>query len=165
MLVSELSQKLNCASSWEEFVEQVRGKSYLAQDVGCLPHAAGPYLQQIRDQGVAVNMDDPPWDNDRLSACAEHGPHPSAAMHRDFLRYEYADFIEAGFWVVLPLEQILALDKDVWLSPLAIKDEHNRRPRVLVDHTYFGINQHMVKDLPPEVMQFGGTLPRIMWIL
>jgi len=46
-LVSELSQKLNCASSWEEFVEQVRGKSYLAQDVGCLPHTAGPYLQQI----------------------------------------------------------------------------------------------------------------------
>jgi hypothetical protein len=70
-----------------------------------------------------------------------------------------------GVLVVLLLEQIRALNKDVWLSPLAIKDEHNRCPRVLVDHTYFGINQHMVKDLPPEVMQFSGTLPRIMWIL
>jgi hypothetical protein len=48
------------------------------------------------------------------------------------------------------LEQILALNKDVRLSPLAIKDEHN---------------QHTVKDLPPQVMQFGGVLPRIMWIL
>lgn len=63
------------------------------------------------------------------------------------------------------MEQILALNKDVRLSPLAVKDEHNQRPWVLVDHTYFSINQHTVKDLPPQVMQFRGALPRIMWIL
>ena len=34
-----------------------------------------------------------------------------------------ADFIEAGFWVVLPLEQVQALDQDLWLSLLAVKDE------------------------------------------
>jgi hypothetical protein len=110
-------------------------------------------------------MDDLPWDSDKLYECAERGPHPSATKHRDFLRDECADFIEAGFWVVLPLELVLALGKDVRLSPMAVKEEHNRRPRVLVDHTYFGVNEHTVRELPPEVMQFGGALPRIMWLL
>jgi hypothetical protein len=76
-----------------------------------------------------------------------------------------ADFIDAGFWVVLPLQQVRALGKDMRLSPLAVKDEVNRRPRVLVDHTWFGINEHTINELPPEVMQFGGALPRILWLL
>jgi hypothetical protein len=146
-------------------VDQVRGKSYLAEDVGHLPHTAASYLQKIRDQGVAVNVDDPPWDDDWISQCTERGPHPSAAMYRDLMCDEYADFIKSGFWVVLPLEQVLALKKDVRFSPLAVKDEQNWQPRVLVDHTYFGVNEHTIKELPSKVMQFGGALARIMWIL
>jgi hypothetical protein len=47
-------------------------------------------------------------------------------IHCDFLRDEYADFIEAGFWVVLPLEQVRELDKDLRLSPIAVKEERDR---------------------------------------
>jgi hypothetical protein len=36
---------------------------------------------------------------------------------------------------------------------------------MLVDHTYIGVNEHTVRKLPPKVMQFGGALPRIMWLL
>ena len=36
---------------------------------------------------------------------------------------------------------------------------------MLVDHTWFGVNEHTVMELPPEVMQFGGALPRILWLL
>jgi hypothetical protein len=36
---------------------------------------------------------------------------------------------------------------------------------VLVDHTWFRVNEHTVTELPPEVMQFGGALPRILWLL
>ena len=69
-----------------------------------------------------------------------------------------ADFINAGFWVILPLEQVRSLGKDFHLSPVAIKEEVNCRPQVIVDHTWFRVNEHTVVELPSEVMQFGGAL-------
>ena len=165
-LVHSLSQKLARAPSWREFVNKVRGKSYLSAGIGDIPHTARTYLQQLRDQGIQVRLDDPPWDAKRITANAQRGTHPSATVHRHFLRGEFADFIEAGFWVVLPLKQLRTLPGgDLRLSPMAVKEEFNRRPRVLVDHTWFGVNEHTLPDLPKEVMQFGGTLPRLLWLL
>ena len=97
-------------------------------------------------------MGDPPWTAKHIQSCVQCGPHPSANLHHDFLHDEYADFIEAGFWVVLPLAQVQALNKDPCLSPMAIKVEHNRHPRVIIDHTWFGVNDHTIPDLPREVM-------------
>ena len=34
-----------------------------------------------------------------------------------------------------------------------------------MDHTWFGVNDHTVVELPPEVMQFGGALSHILWLL
>ena len=34
-----------------------------------------------------------------------------------------------------------------------------------MDHTWFGVNNHTVAELPPEVMQFGGALSCILWLL
>ena len=34
-----------------------------------------------------------------------------------------------------------------------------------MDHTWFGINDHTVVELPPEVIQFSGALSRILWLL
>ena len=70
-------------------------------------------------------MDDPPWSAEHIQSCVDHGPHPSATLHSDFLHNKYADFIEAGFWVVLPLAQVQALNKDLCILPMAIKVEHN----------------------------------------
>jgi hypothetical protein len=90
-------------------------------------------------------LDDPPWEAERIALNAERGAHPSATVHRTFLRGEFADFIQAGFWVVLPLRQLQALtEQDLRLSPMAVKDEFNRRPRVIIDHTWFGINEHTI---------------------
>ena len=165
-LVTSLSNKLARASSWREFVNGVRGKSYLAPSIDTIQHSARTYLQQLRDHGTPVQLDDPPWDTTQISDSAARGAHPSALVHREFLCGEFADFIEAGFWVVLPLKQLLALPfGDLRLSPMAVKDEFNRRPRVLIDHTWFGVNEHTIANLPKEVMQFGGCLPRLLWIL
>ena len=108
-LVHTLSRQLACAPSWREFVASVRGKSYLSTNIDSIPHTARPYLQQIRDHGVHVQLDDPPWTTNKLSCNAAWGAHPSAGVHKDFLRGEFADFITAGFWVVLPLRQLRAL--------------------------------------------------------
>ena len=34
-----------------------------------------------------------------------------------------------------------------------------------MDHTWFGVNDHTVVELPSEVMQFGGALSCILWLL
>ena len=67
--------------------------------------------------------------------------------------------------MVLPLDQVQALNKDLWLSPMAIKIKHNWHLHVIVDHTWFSVNDHTIPDLPHEVMQFGGALPWILWLL
>ena len=36
---------------------------------------------------------------------------------------------------------------------------------MLVDHTWFGVNEHTIPDLPCEVMQFSGVLPWLLWLL
>ena len=69
-----------------------------------------------------------------------------------------ADFINAGFWVMLPLEQVCSLGKDFRLSLMAVKEEINHWLRVIIDHTWFRVNEHTVVELPSEVMQFGGAL-------
>ena len=77
-----------------------------------------------------------------------------------------AAFIDAGFWVVLPLEQVCRLGKDFHLSPVAVnKEEINCQPRVIIDHMWFEVNDHTVVELPLEVMQFGGALSHISWLL
>ena len=70
-------------------------------------------------------MDDPPWSAERIQSCVNRGPHPSATLHREFLCTEYADFIEARFWVVLPWAQVQVLHKDLRISPMAVKVEHD----------------------------------------
>ena len=45
-----------------------------------------------------------------------------------------ANFINAGFWVMLPLEQVCSLGKDFHLSPVAVKEEINHWLQVIVDH-------------------------------
>ena len=72
-LVLSLSHKLACASSWKEFVKEVRGKSYLSAGIGNIPHTAHTYLQDLRDQGIKVRLDDPPWDAERIIHHAQHG--------------------------------------------------------------------------------------------
>ena len=34
-----------------------------------------------------------------------------------------------------------------------------------MDHTWFGMNDYTVIELPPEVMQFGGALSHNLWLL
>jgi hypothetical protein len=84
------------------------------------------------------------------------GCHRSATEHRDFIREEMADFVESGFYVVPYPRYDTCLDSGY---PLGIKEERDRRARLVVDHTWFLINQHTLEWTTKEAMQFGGALP------
>ena len=110
-------------------------------------------------------MDDPPWTLVTIDQCTERRPHPSANLHWEFLWTKMANFIKASFWVMLPLKQVCSLGKDFHLSPVAVKEEVNCWPQVIVAHTWFRVNKHTVVELPSEVMQFRGALSQILWLL
>ena len=62
---------------------------------------------------------------------------------------------------MLPLSAILKLP-GVRLSPLGVVPQQDRRLRLIVDYTYSGVNQDTVKMAPPEAMQFGRALQRVI---
>ena len=71
------------------------------------------------------------------------------------------EFCEQGFSTVLPLRVALLLP-NLRLSPLGVVPQRNRRSRLIVDYTFSGVNEETARLAPPDAMQFGRTLQRIM---
>ena len=165
-LVSELTTAYSNSASWEDFVKNFRGRSYLSPDLHLQDHPATELLKKWRDEGVPADTSSPPWTLEQKDHCVERGCHPSANLHAEFLREEMADFIDKKFWAVLPYDLVRDLPS-LKLSPAAIKDERDRRPRFLADHSWpwnwQSVNETTIPHAPPEAMQFGGTLPRLLY--
>ena len=93
------------------------------------------------------------------------GCHHSANKHADFPREETADNIENKFWIVSPCKQVQNLPH-LMLSPAAVKEERERRLRLLCDHSWdFGwpsINEVTKPHAPPKAMQFGHALQQVL---
>ena len=156
MLVNKLSSHLARAESWEQFVNEIHGPPHLRPNLDQHEHPAGALLQQYQLHGVPVLMAGEPPSPADLDAKIERGAHQSARQHGPFIRQEMAEFIKSGYWVVLPYEQARQLP-DLHLSPLGVKEERDRRPRLVADHTFYGENDLTAPTAPPESMQFGGT--------
>ena len=167
-LVIKLCEDLANASSWEAFVTEFRGPSYLSSELDNIDHPAATLLRQWRDHGVPAETSSPPWTMEQKDRCVERGCHHSANEHSDFVRDELANFIENKFWMVLPYEMVKHFI-ELLLSPAAIKEERDRKPRLLCDHTWYwgwpSVNESTLPHAPPEAMQFGWALHRILTII
>jgi hypothetical protein len=71
------------------------------------------------------------------------------------------EFSKQGYWTVLLYEEVRHL-LGLRGSAAHIKEELDRKPRFLADHSQWGVNEHTLPWAPKEAMQFGGTLPRIL---
>jgi hypothetical protein len=125
-------------------------------------------LERFRETGVPVVSLDEPWPTSKVLQVAAKGAHKSAREHAAFAREEVADFVESGFFVCLPLARLLELREsgmltDLRLSPMAMKEERDRRPRMLGDHLDSGVNASTLPCEYPEAMQFGRTLQRLLY--
>ena len=69
--------------------------------------------------------------------------------------------IKKGHWVLLPADA-LSQYTDLRLSLLGVVPQHDRRPRTIVDYSYFGVNDETLALAPHEAMQFGRALPRLL---
>jgi hypothetical protein len=160
-LINQSVASFSAAPSWASFVRRSRGLPHIAAHVAKLPHHAASYLEDLRQHGADVVFDTPQWTAAHLHRCLERGPHASATDHADFVRDEMADFIEKGFWTVLPFHLIKDLP-NLRLSPLGVVPQRDRRPRLIVDLSFYGVNSDTVRQAPPEAMQFGRTLERLL---
>jgi hypothetical protein len=146
---------------WRDLVLSQRGPSHLAANLETLPHKAGRLLHHLQARGAAVPLASSPWPLSQRDRSAARGPHQSVHDHRDFVAAEMLDFCRQGYWLVLPYASVRTWD-NLRLSPLGVVPQRERRPRLIVDYTWSGLNDDTLRLAPAEAMQFGRTLQRTL---
>ena len=152
---------LECNRDWVSFVHRVRTRPCLHANVKSLPHSAAAYLHDLRADGAPVQCTTPLWASERKDRSMQRGPHPSTRPYLHFLESDMADMITKGYWVVLPYELVKDIP-NLRISPMGAVPQHERRPQIIVDYSFSGINQEAHRGAPPEAMQFGRALERVL---
>jgi hypothetical protein len=80
----------------------MRGQNNIPLDIAHLPHPAAPLLDRIRRTGVPVVLSSTPWSRSTLDERLMRGAHQSATDYTAFLHEEFLDFVQKGFWMLLP---------------------------------------------------------------
>ena len=145
---------------WKKFVQSRRSRGDLA-DLSSLPHPAKRLLQHYKSHGAPVKVTTKPWSQHKLRTAIERGPHQSCQEHLDFLEEEFIDMINKQQWVVLPFKVAKQLS-NLRLSPPGVVPQRGRRPRWIVDYTWWKVNDETLPLAPSEAMQFGHALDRIL---
>jgi hypothetical protein len=159
-LHSEWFQKMG----WPELTRTIRKRGDLdvKNQGGVFPHPALGLLKSFQRTGVPVVMSTSPWSTKRRTRHVRRGPHKSCLAHLGFIRTEMLDFVKKGYWMVLPYSLVKDLP-NLRLSPLGVVPQRERRPRLIVDYTFNGVNDETVKMMPNESMQFGRALERVLY--
>ena len=102
-----------------------------------------------------------PWTLEQKDNAIRRGPHQSAKKYAELFREEFSDFVDKKFWTILPYRLVRDL-RDLRLSPLGVVPQRNRRPRLIVDLSFFMVNQETLPVAPAEAMQFVRALQRLL---
>jgi hypothetical protein len=76
---------------------------------------------------------------------------------------EMADMLDKDKWilVLLPYGQAQKL-LNLCISPIRVIPQQDRRPRMIVDYTFSGVNDKTCPIAPVEAMQFGMALQHVI---
>ena len=144
---------------WTKFVHQRRPHS----DFSSLQihHPARHLLKHYRDDGAPVRFHSAPWTKQQLQKAIHRGPHSSCHDYLDFLETEFIDMINKGQWIVIPFSMAKHLS-NLRLSPPGVVPQRDRRPRWIVDYSWYDVNKDTLPLAPAEAMQFGHALDRFL---
>ncbi len=142
-------------------MNQARGQSNLSDNVRTLPHKSARLLEHLRKRGASVVTSPPPWGMHRRDEAVLRGPHKSSHAEREFVATEIIDFCAQGYWAVLPYRHVRHW-AGLCISPMGVVPQHDRRPRIIVDYSFSGVNLDTVPLAPKESMQFGLALQRVI---
>ena len=148
--------------SWTDLFHRIKGRSNFASSLNHLRHQAAPFLQRYAQKGVPVVLTSKPWTLQQKDQAMRRGNHPSTRAFQDFMRTEMADMRSKGMFIVLPYQHVRSFP-ELRISPLGCVPQRERRPRIINDYTYSGVNGTTLKMAPEEAMQWGRTLHRILW--
>jgi hypothetical protein len=147
-------------NSFLELVRTRQGRGDITS-LSRVQHPARHLLQHLSKSGAPVVLKTPPWSPGQLQAAIQRGPHKSAYEYQQFLVEEMTDMIKKAFWIVLPFSEAQKL-QNLRISPIGVVPQRDRRPRPIVDYSFSGLNTDTVSLAPPEAMQFGRTLERLI---
>lgn len=145
----------------EQYLKSLQSRNDIHPHVQRLPHPAAPLLHDLHTFGAPAHLTDPPWSTQHKLDSIKRGPHRSATEHLDFLREEFTEMVRKRYWTVLPAAEIIH-HQDLRLSPLGVVPQHDRRPRIICDYTFSGVNAATLHTGPHEAMRFGHALRRIL---
>ena len=149
-------------NSWSHLFHKVKGRSNFSPQLHRMSHRARGLLERYASDGVPVILNTEPWTFEAKDAVMLRGNHPSTAAFSNFITSEMTDMRSKGMFVILPYKALRHLDP-LRISPLGCVPQRERRPRIINDYTYSGVNPATVKMAPPEAMQWGRTLQRVLW--
>ena len=141
-------------------IASVRGEPDIHSAVGTLSHEASPLLDQMGLKGTPVKIERPTLTPKQIAAAIAYGSQNLFDRDPSFLRTEMRDFLEKGFWIVLPLEDAVGLN-GFCLSPVGLIPQRDRRDRIVIDYTWSGVNK-ATHRLAPDSMQFCGAMQLIL---
>jgi hypothetical protein len=150
---------------WNKFVDIKRGQPDLHVQGQIRAHPANRLLTCLERSGAPVLLRTPPWSKEQQDSTMERGPHKSSIEFAEFLKEELVDFIQKGQWVVLPYRLLMKDPKlrlHLRISSMGVVPQRDRRPRIIVDYSFFQVNDETVRLAPDEAMQFGKALERII---
>ncbi|KAL3809642.1 hypothetical protein ACHAXA_003728, partial [Cyclostephanos tholiformis] len=126
-----------------------------------VPHPARRLLRHYKHCGAPVKFSTPPWTRHQLQRALSRGLHKSAHEYQDYLAEEFVNMINKGQWVVLPFSSVRHLP-GLRISPPGVIPQRDRRPRWIVDYSWWDVNADTLPLAAMESMQFGHALDRIL---
>jgi hypothetical protein len=130
--------------------------------IGTLPHPTAEYLHELASTGVPAYFADDPWTLTQRDSVLQRGPHKSAAEEfSKFIVEDMFDYVQMGYWVVLPYASVRHLP-NLPLAPAGVVPQRERRPRPIIDYSFYNTNAACLPYAPLQAMQFGTALPRLL---
>ena len=97
----------------------------------------------------------------KLTRAIRYGAHSSTTKETTFVRKELQEQAQAGHIALFPLRAVIHLPK-LWLYPLAAIPQRDRKPRLIYNFSWSGLNKAVTQVAHKEAMRFGEALYRVI---
>ena len=114
----------------------------------------------MRVHGVPIKTERGMTDT-KLTRAIWYGAHSSATKETTFVRKELQEQAQPGHIALFPLRAVRHFPK-LWLSPLAAIPQRGRKPRLIYDLSWSGLNEAVTQVAHKEAMWFGKALYRVI---
>ena len=115
-------------------------------------HTTAPLLNYMREHNVPIEIPRR-MSKEELEKVLNYGARSSTKKEKNFLRKDLLEQICAGHVAIFPWEAVKHLTV-LWLSPFAAIPQVGRKPHLIYNFSWSGLNEKATQDSPKEAMRF-----------